>query len=293
MKNFASELRLHCARKGSIAQLCKATGINRQQFNKYLAGQIMPGARTMRKICAYLGVAEEQLMTDEARPSATPCAIGSEPPTSLALPPRLRHLGSECEIDPSAVPLPNGLYDCYFPVQASSDMLVRWLLTVSEGEHGQTFSSRTHVIRGGRGGTPSTRDKYHGIVMTGRREACFIGTSKMPLHQPGVLSVSTIPVAGRGYYSGLALTQRIEGPLALTVALHYRGKDAVSCAASRAGLVSMNDAALDPVIARMMRAAPPAGSNWLQSVNSRNLGSGTLTEGSGFEAAGSSSYLTA
>ncbi|MEI7599437.1 MAG: hypothetical protein WCJ41_08955 [Aestuariivirga sp.] len=39
--------------RGTIVQACKHTGINRQQFNKYLAGQIMPGARTMRKICSY------------------------------------------------------------------------------------------------------------------------------------------------------------------------------------------------------------------------------------------------
>ena len=63
---FSKELREHCMRIGSIARVCKGTGINRQQFNKYLAGQTLPSARNMWKICDYLGVSVEHLMVDQA-----------------------------------------------------------------------------------------------------------------------------------------------------------------------------------------------------------------------------------
>jgi len=52
-EKFNKDLKGLVLARGTIVQACKHTGINRQQFNKYLAGQIMPGARTMRKICSY------------------------------------------------------------------------------------------------------------------------------------------------------------------------------------------------------------------------------------------------
>ena len=52
-EKFGKDLKDLVLARGTIAQACKETGINRQQFNKYLAGQILPGVRTMRKICSY------------------------------------------------------------------------------------------------------------------------------------------------------------------------------------------------------------------------------------------------
>ena len=60
----AKELKRLVLARGTISQACNATSINRQQFNKYLAGQVLPGARNMRKICSYLGVSEEGLISE-------------------------------------------------------------------------------------------------------------------------------------------------------------------------------------------------------------------------------------
>lgn len=59
---FAANLRRLCNSTTSIADICRDTGINRQQFNKYLAGRSVPSARVLRKICQRLGVSETVLL---------------------------------------------------------------------------------------------------------------------------------------------------------------------------------------------------------------------------------------
>ena len=62
---FAANLRRKCADFGSIAEVCRGVGINRQQFNKYLAGNSIPNALTLRKICIFLDIQEQSLFFDE------------------------------------------------------------------------------------------------------------------------------------------------------------------------------------------------------------------------------------
>lgn len=59
--NFAANLKRLCSLRSSIADVCRATGINRQQFNRYLAGTSVPSALIMRRICELFGVSEEML----------------------------------------------------------------------------------------------------------------------------------------------------------------------------------------------------------------------------------------
>lgn len=56
-----------CSLYPSIAHVCRRIGLNRQQFNKYLAGQVRPSRHNMRKICDFFGVTEAELLMDEAR----------------------------------------------------------------------------------------------------------------------------------------------------------------------------------------------------------------------------------
>lgn len=58
---FAKNLRWLCDGQPSIASVCRDTGINRQQFNRYLAGTAIPSAQVMRVICMRFGVAEASM----------------------------------------------------------------------------------------------------------------------------------------------------------------------------------------------------------------------------------------
>ncbi|KIC09341.1 DNA-binding protein [Leisingera sp. ANG-M1] len=62
--NFSENLRSLCAEHGSIAQICREIGINRQQFNRYLNGSSMPAAHNLRRIARYFAIPESQLFTE-------------------------------------------------------------------------------------------------------------------------------------------------------------------------------------------------------------------------------------
>lgn len=63
---FSKNLRDLCANYESIAQVCRAIGINRQQFNRYLSGRGMPSAHNLRRIAKFFGVVESELLSAQA-----------------------------------------------------------------------------------------------------------------------------------------------------------------------------------------------------------------------------------
>ncbi|MBN8629380.1 MAG: helix-turn-helix transcriptional regulator [Rhodobacterales bacterium] len=54
-------LRYLCARHPSVADICRRIGINRQQFNKYLAGASLPSPRNLARICGFFGLEPNDL----------------------------------------------------------------------------------------------------------------------------------------------------------------------------------------------------------------------------------------
>ena len=61
---FAANLRLLCDRQGSISQVCRRAGINRQQFNKYLSGRHMPSSGNVRVIANHFGIGPDLLFSE-------------------------------------------------------------------------------------------------------------------------------------------------------------------------------------------------------------------------------------
>jgi len=66
MENFSENLRSICADYGSIAQVCREIGINRQQFNRYLNNSGMPSAHNLRRIARHFDIPEADLFADHA-----------------------------------------------------------------------------------------------------------------------------------------------------------------------------------------------------------------------------------
>ena len=66
MENFSENLRSICADYGSIAQVCREIGINRQQFNRYLNSGGMPSAHNLRRIARHFDIPEADLFADHA-----------------------------------------------------------------------------------------------------------------------------------------------------------------------------------------------------------------------------------
>lgn len=66
VSNVQENLRFLVGRFESVAAFCRATDINRQQFNKYLAGLHEPSHRTILKLSAYFDVSPEDFALNRA-----------------------------------------------------------------------------------------------------------------------------------------------------------------------------------------------------------------------------------
>lgn len=64
---FPTNLSQLCSYHASIAEVCRKLGINRQQFNKYLAGATRPSRHNMRRICDFFGVTESEMLLEPDR----------------------------------------------------------------------------------------------------------------------------------------------------------------------------------------------------------------------------------
>ena len=60
--NLSENLRCICAEVGSVSQICRDIGINRQQFNRYLNEGKPPSAHNMRRIARYFDVPEADFL---------------------------------------------------------------------------------------------------------------------------------------------------------------------------------------------------------------------------------------
>lgn len=65
--DFARNLRLLCSFYPSIAEVCRRLDINRPQFNRYLSGKFRPGGHTLRRLCAFFGVDEHEILLPAAQ----------------------------------------------------------------------------------------------------------------------------------------------------------------------------------------------------------------------------------
>ncbi len=64
---FPLNLAHACSLFPSIAAVCRRIGINRQQFNKYLAGMVRPSRHNMRRVCDFFGVTEAEFLMEPRR----------------------------------------------------------------------------------------------------------------------------------------------------------------------------------------------------------------------------------
>ncbi len=66
-ENFSRNLAVLCKSHSSVADICRRIGINRQQFNKYLAGKHLPSGRARQNIAEFFDLDEQDLFKSPAR----------------------------------------------------------------------------------------------------------------------------------------------------------------------------------------------------------------------------------
>jgi len=257
-RNFADNLRALCARHGSIAAVCRALDMNRQQFNKYLSGSTLPNAASLEKICAFLDIDAERLFVDPVgfAPPAHGFQATAASPAGLSLLPHQLAGASFANMQPGK--LPAGSYHFYHAWPRDPAKCVRAALVVQRRD-GLTHFTRFTKLR-----PPAPRPRRHlssrhdGLVIDSEKACFFLSLRQRGAGEISLASFSIENAGNSETLSGLALLMGPGGaPMACRAALCYRGPAAMlRHALSEASILPLADNSV-PEEVRQAIAPPP------------------------------------
>lgn len=131
--DLARNLRHLCARDRSVSEVCRAVGINRQQFARYLGGTARPSPHNLRRICVHFGVPEADLALPHALFAARDhrrTGLNAADALLAAFPGDLRELRAMA-----------GFYHAHYRSPSQPDQVIRALVGIHEQDG--LFVSRT------------------------------------------------------------------------------------------------------------------------------------------------------
>ncbi|MFW5654605.1 MAG: helix-turn-helix domain-containing protein [Roseicyclus sp.] len=161
MTDFNANLGLLCGHYRSIAEVCRRIGINRQQFNKYLSGQVHPSRHNMRRICDFFGVTESEIVMDAAR-FAQLLGLRDRPMERVEMDVPLRHLE---RIFARSHPLDRyaGHYFRYFYSFGNKGSIIRSLASIVVRD-GRGYFKNVEVLHDPDTGRWLGSNKYEGMA---------------------------------------------------------------------------------------------------------------------------------
>lgn len=195
---FVERVMALSAQKGSIADACRATGINRQQFNKYLSGQYLPSPANLKKIAAYLEVDSTALFAPEitAAQARQTDALGSD----------VQKLLAELEADLQAATLRPGIYWVFVPsvLNEGQVLITPMAISSSNGQLGMRGGRRRGApYQTGVGERPVRLD---GIVIQAGRRTNILYKETKGINGWRMLSFDAGDMPGRTFHSGILST---------------------------------------------------------------------------------------
>lgn len=243
--DFRTNLALLCSYFPSIAEVCRKLQINRQQFNKYLAGNSRPSRRNMRRICDFFGVSEAELLM-ETQQFEDIIALKRRPIQQEELSKPLRHLDRLYQHS-QGLDKYIGYYFRYFYSFGNPGQIIRSLASINkEGE--RYYWKNIEVLRDPGSGRSKGLNKYEGVL--------FYLADRIYILEYESIEVNTITQATLypshrnrldtlvGIQTG-GPTRRGRKPGASKVALEYLGRDIdIRQALKRTGLFNAGDGAI-------------------------------------------------
>lgn len=135
--NFSENLLKLSVKNESIAKTCRDLNINRQQFNKYLSGQVLPNAETLERITEHFNIDALELFkppySDPAELNTV--TISTEKTNKLAV---LKAAVLQFESKPAVSHLEPGVYSYYMPYESDTSKCMRGFIAISVND-GVTF----------------------------------------------------------------------------------------------------------------------------------------------------------
>lgn len=261
---FAGNLRKYCDHQSSIAEVCRGANINRQQFNKYLSGQIVPGSRTLERLSRYMGIDAAMLFQVDTAGSNYPQhkAISTSNPVQRAL----FELGIRASnglknpIQSNLRTIRDGFYTCYFPLQGQPGFLLRSIMCVKTSFEVTKFSRRTRLRSPSRHSQTLVEGKHCGVVFNTENELHFVAINMTLPHHPSLMCTEGRMIPGSNLSVGIALTRGTNQPYACRICIEYHGEKLSSAkhAYRKMGITSLNDRHVSPMVVTALLAKDSA-----------------------------------
>lgn len=242
-ESFAGNLTGLCAAEESIAAVCRATQINRQQFNRYLSGASLPSERNLQKICAHFGISESELFRAPSKYSREDTLKVEAPWSSEDARATLKRIYREA---PTSVE--PGLYFVYFAYPADPNSVVRSTLIVRREGNLSTFRRLTGLAEAKGSWWSRFLGDHQGIILERRHWLYLVALNRVASQEPTLLVLRWVPVA-EPVLGGFATILTPDGPTITAAVVAPCGPRMTLRAAIRASHVySIDDAALDPTL---------------------------------------------
>jgi transcriptional regulator with XRE-family HTH domain len=269
---FSRNLRRLCVARSSIAEVCRETGINRQQFNKYLSGRGMPSARTLRRICVCLEVSESALL---GVPEAGEVVIERGHNSTGQLVRDFTRLSQRFMPSLSKIPkllpfeLDIGLYNCYFPFPGYDGFLIRSLVKIWRENTQLCFTRLTRIPRTDGTSGYVVRAHHRGLVIVTSEEISLIGRNSAEPFQVSIISLDR-KILFDNLHLGFTLTRSANSQIAArTVIEPIPANLKTRIALKSLGVIAITDFTVSTGVRAAMAAQVPTTGN-LMSLPSRD-----------------------
>jgi transcriptional regulator with XRE-family HTH domain len=267
-KNFAENLLALSVRNESIAKTCRDLDINRQQFNKYLSGNVLPSEATLERITKLFNIDALELFKP---PSSAPASLAKEA-DSVKKTKRLAALEntlSELKQKPLEYQLRSGIYSYYLPYEKDISKCMRGIIAVSV-EGGVTFFTRILRFDDVLSGQSYSRTiGCDGVVTQTGNKLMLVGRDRKESHAVSLLNIDTSNSVNDIYLVGLLMTfSPTNLPVALQVLLHHVGSiEAWQQHFRQSGILSVDDATIPNEVRSIMNDHTNSGGAILHSVD--------------------------
>ncbi len=227
-QNFAANLLALCNRHGTIASVCRLLGINRQQFNKYLAGTNLPGPAILDRISQFFGVPPETLF---AAPTDGPLAAKLTPDMAPEaeryldlIPAAFRQRVAVAFAEQREAGLREGCYALFFPFTRDPTHCVRAAVSVYRRNGLTLFSRITRMRLPGRRRRYAPQQRHDGVVIAAPASLQFVANDRHGFRDISLARFEAPAQSSRGLLNGLAMGLGTESPpMSMRVALEYLG----------------------------------------------------------------------
>ena len=267
-KNVPVNLRFLCSLEGSISKACRVLDINRQQFNKYLAGVSIPSQKVSTRICDHFGVEDFELTLSPERFRALlkPSQFRGQTAASRSV---MHHLQRLEAASGHRLREYDGLWFVYYPSFSQPGLVLKSLLILKTTSNFGTFESIERVVKRSERMSRSKRFRYQGLAFFLRERIFMVAYEAETVGEVAEMVLYPSYTQSSEYLHGLVTgcaAQSTRAPVSSRVVFQRALPKTTPRGALRVcGLLGYDDIGVPDLVRRALVLQPPDKSNLLRA----------------------------